>query len=210
MESYLFLYINGDNVWRRLTVSYCRDEPLAGSLELQLINSTDHRDKTERIFSEIRGIVDTMEFISELKMDRLALETKGTQLYINNWGHDLGFLISFPQVTSGLMSRFNCRLIPESSVSFVSLVNNHPVVGVDAALGRDMPSCDYESLGVFKVSLEDVMYIKVDICTPGGVAKFLDDTERDAQRHILKALLTNKQGTHVKARLLSLRPLRPL
>ncbi|KAI4171069.1 MAG: hypothetical protein LQ343_004481 [Gyalolechia ehrenbergii] len=168
--------------WRRVTVS-CdyRDAPI-DSLERDIQSLQFQRDKSARIYESIRSSLPEIQFYDTVT--NLKLETREERLHVHIT-EDVNEIIPYPSVNA--VQYLNCRRIPETDLCFESHMSGF----------------------VYKVSVDDEIFIKKEIPGPDSVDEFLYEinalTDLSGSNNVIqfRGLVVDKDNTVVKGLLIS-------
>ena len=200
-EIHVVVYIDSNNVWRRLTVMFTKSERPEGSFEDDLMEDTGGHvmGRSDRIYNTVRRYLDTMRLCNDAIVTRLVLATRDDEKL---WCDvSAGRTEIFPEVSSDRVRRLGCRLIPESSMQFLGFVDSD--IHREELSERSEDAWSRIKQGEYYVMLQGVVYIKIDFKDRDSVRVFLNETERDQQAGTVVGLAINQGGTHIKGRLVN-------
>ncbi|KAI9889991.1 MAG: hypothetical protein M1814_004609 [Vezdaea aestivalis] len=135
-----------DSVWRRVTVSCDYREAEPKSLEADLKVTPYQREKSEKIYEAIQESLIDIKFYNTVT--NLKLQTKEGRLHVHVT-EDIPELIPYPSVNG--IKHLACARYTESEVKFDSHLSGF----------------------VYKVSVEDQVFIKKEIPGPDAVEEFM-------------------------------------
>lgn len=145
-EKFFITYAEEPNKWRRVTVSCDYRELTPDSLEADLKSLHYQRDKSSRIYEAIRDSLPDIQFYDTVT--NLKLQTADGRLHVHVT-EDVNEIIPYPSLPA--LDHLSCRKFKESAVSFDSHISGF----------------------VYKVSVNNKMYIKKEIPGPDAVEEFL-------------------------------------
>ncbi len=145
-EKFFVTYAESPNKWRRVTVSCDYRSAQPDSLEGDLKELQYQRDKSARIYESIRESLADIQFYDTVT--NLKLETDEGRLHVHVT-EDVHEIIQYPPVTS--IAHLQCPRFPESSLQFDSHLSGF----------------------VYKVKIDDCVFIKKEIPGPDTVEEFL-------------------------------------
>lgn len=145
-EKFFITFAEEPNKWRRVTVScdYRVLEP--ESLEADLKSLHYQRDKSARIYEAIRDSLPDIQFYETVT--NLKLQTAEGRLHVHVT-EDVNEIIPYPSLTA--LDHLDCKQFRESDISFDSHISGF----------------------VYKVSVDNKMFIKKEIPGPDAVEEFL-------------------------------------
>lgn len=145
-EKFFITFAEEPNKWRRVTVScdYRKLEP--ESLEADLKSLHYQRDKSARIYEAIRDSLPDIQFYETVT--NLKLQTADGRLHVHVT-EDVNEIIPYPSVSA--LEHLDCKRFRESAICFDSHISGF----------------------VYKVSVDNKMYIKKEIPGPDAVEEFL-------------------------------------
>lgn len=145
-EKFFVTYAESPNHWRRVTISLdYRDAP-SGSLEEDLQHTRFQRDKSARIYESIRDSLPDIQFYDTVT--NLKLQTEHDRLHVHVT-EDIHEVIHYPPVSA--INHLHCRRIREDALIFDSHLSGF----------------------VYKVTVDDEVFIKKEIPGPDTVEEFL-------------------------------------
>ncbi|KAF2850559.1 hypothetical protein T440DRAFT_518273 [Plenodomus tracheiphilus IPT5] len=181
-EKFFITYAEEPNKWRRVTVScdYRRLEP--ESLESDLKTLHYQRDKSSRIYEAIRDSLPDIQFYETVT--NLKLETTDGRLHVHVT-EDVNEIIPYPSLSA--IEHLDCKRFKETAVSFDSHISGF----------------------VYKVSVNNRLYIKKEIPGPDAVEEFLYEINALCSLHESKSvirfegIIVDEQNELIKGLLIS-------
>ncbi|PBP19642.1 protein kinase domain-containing protein [Diplocarpon rosae] len=145
-EKFFVTFAETPTHWRRVTISLdYRDVP-EGSLEEELERTRFQREKSARIYEAIRDSLPEIQFYDTVT--NLKLQTENERLHVHVV-EDVSEIISYPPITA--INHLNCRRVREDALVFDSHLSGF----------------------VYKVRVDDQLFIKKEIPGPDTVDEFL-------------------------------------
>lgn len=145
-EKFFITFAEEPNKWRRVTVSCDYRELTPDSLEADLKSLHYQRDKSSRIYEAIRDSLPDIQFYDTVT--NLKLQTSDGRLHVHVT-EDVNEIIPYPSLAA--VGHLPCKKFKESAVSFDSHISGF----------------------VYKVSVNQKVYIKKEIPGPDAVEEFL-------------------------------------
>ncbi|KAF2732995.1 hypothetical protein EJ04DRAFT_440013 [Polyplosphaeria fusca] len=145
-EKFFITYAEEPNKWRRVTVSCDYRHLTPESLESDLKTLHYQRDKSARIYEAIRDSLPDIQFYDTVT--NLKLETADGRLHVHVT-EDVNEIIPYPSVSA--IDHLECRRYKERDISFDSHISGF----------------------VYKVGVDNTVYIKKEIPGPDAVEEFL-------------------------------------
>ncbi|KAF2464525.1 uncharacterized protein BDR25DRAFT_329196 [Lindgomyces ingoldianus] len=145
-EKFFITYAEEPNKWRRVTVSCDYREITPDSLEADLKSLHYQRDKCSRIYEAIRDSLPDIQFYDTVT--NLKLQTADGRLHVHVT-EDVNEIIPYPPLSA--LDHLDCKKFKENAVSFDSHISGF----------------------VYKVSVQNKVYIKKEIPGPDAVEEFL-------------------------------------
>ncbi|KAL8748865.1 MAG: hypothetical protein Q9184_007044, partial [Pyrenodesmia sp. 2 TL-2023] len=181
-EKFFLTYAETRQKWRRVTVS-CdyRDAPI-DSLERDIQSLSFQRDKSARIYESIRSSLLDIQFYDTVT--NLKLETRDERLHVHVT-EDVNEIIPYPSVNA--LQYLDCRRFRESDLCFESHMSGF----------------------VYKVSVNEEIFIKKEIPGPDSVDEFLYEinalTDLSGSSSVVQfqGLVVDEHDTVVKGLLIS-------
>lgn len=181
-EKFFVTYAQEPNLWRRVTVSCDYRNAPPSSLESDLKSLKYQRDKSQRIYEAIRESLSDIQFYDTVT--NLKLETEEGQLHVHVT-EDINEIIPYPLAEH--VGHVDCRRYCESELDFQSHLSGF----------------------VYKVSVDNRIFIKKEIPGPDTVDEFLYEVEalnslRGSKSVIdFHGLVVDEKGKLVKGLLIS-------
>ncbi|OAL45861.1 hypothetical protein IQ07DRAFT_614759 [Pyrenochaeta sp. DS3sAY3a] len=181
-EKFFVTYAEEPNKWRRVTVScdYRQLEP--ESLEADLKTLHYQRDKSSRIYEAIRDSLPDIQFYDTVT--NLKLQTSDGRLHVHVT-EDVNETIPYPPTSA--IDHLDCKRFKEHTVSFDSHISGF----------------------VYKVSVNNRVYIKKEIPGPDAVEEFLYEINalnslQDSQSVIgFEGIIVDERNESIKGLLIS-------
>ncbi|KAF1976443.1 hypothetical protein BU23DRAFT_48604 [Bimuria novae-zelandiae CBS 107.79] len=145
-EKFFITFAEEPNKWRRVTVSCDYRELEPESLEADLKSLHYQRDKSARIYEAIRDSLLDIQFYETVT--NLKLQTADGRLHVHVT-EDVNEIIPYPSLSA--LDHLDCKQFRESAICFDSHISGF----------------------VYKVSVDNRMYIKKEIPGPDAVEEFL-------------------------------------
>ncbi|KAL1598612.1 hypothetical protein SLS60_007752 [Paraconiothyrium brasiliense] len=145
-EKFFITFAEEPNKWRRVTVSIDYRELGPESLEADLKSLHYQRDKSARIYESIRDSLPDIQFYETVT--NLKLQTADGRLHVHVT-EDVNEIIPYPSLSA--LDHLDCKRFRERAICFDSHISGF----------------------VYKVSVDNKMYIKKEIPGPDAVEEFL-------------------------------------
>ena len=145
-EKFFVTYAETPTRWRRVTVSVDYRDASPNSLELELQHTQYQRDKSAKIYDAIRDSLPDIQFYDTVTNLKLATEHERLHVHVTE---DTNEVIHFPSVTA--IGHLDCLRVKEKDVEFDSHLSGF----------------------VYKVNVNDQVFIKKEIPGPDTVEEFL-------------------------------------
>ena len=181
-EKFFVTYAETPTHWRRVTISLDYRNAPKGSLEEELQKTRFQRDKSAHIYEAIRESLPDIQFYDTVT--NLKLQTENDRLHVHVV-EDLSEIISYPPVRA--ISHLNCRRVREDQLVFDSHLSGF----------------------VYKVRVDDQVFIKKEIPGPDTVDEFLYEInalhQLSGSHSVIKfgGVVLDNKGEHVKGLLIS-------
>ncbi|KAH8681390.1 kinase-like domain-containing protein [Xylariales sp. PMI_506] len=145
-EKFFVTYRETDSVWRRVTISLDYRNAPEGSLENELARTKFQREKSAKIYEDIRESLQDIQFYSTVT--NLKLQTTDGRLHVHVM-EDVNEIIHYPTVQ--MVQHLGCQLVCEKDLEFDSHMSGF----------------------VYKVRVNGHILIKKEIPGPDTVDEFL-------------------------------------
>jgi serine/threonine protein kinase len=181
-EKFFVTYAETPTHWRRVTISLDYRNAPPGSLEEELVRTRFQRDKSARIYEAIRESLPDIQFYDTVT--NLKLQTENDRLHVHVV-EDIAEIISYPPVKA--ISHLACRRVPEDELMFDSHLSGF----------------------VYKVTVNDEVFIKKEIPGPDTVDEFLYEInalhQLSGSRSVINfgGVVLDRKGEIVKGLLIS-------
>ncbi|KAH8804992.1 hypothetical protein F5884DRAFT_798070 [Xylogone sp. PMI_703] len=181
-EKFFVTYAETPTHWRRVTISLDYRHAPPHSLEEELLNTKFQRDKSARIYEAIRDSLQDIQFYDTVT--NLKLQTENDRLHVHVV-EDLSEIIAYPPIKS--INHLKCRRVREDQLVFDSHLSGF----------------------VYKVTLDNQVFIKKEIPGPDTVDEFLYEINAlhrlSGSRSVIQfgGVVVDKTGEHVKGLLIS-------
>ncbi|ORX99137.1 hypothetical protein BCR34DRAFT_495571 [Clohesyomyces aquaticus] len=181
-EKFFLTYAEEPNKWRRVTVSCDYREIVPQTLEADLKSLHYQRDKSARIYEAIRDSLPDVQFYDTVT--NLKLQTANGRLHVHVT-EDINEIIPYPLISA--LDHLDCKIFNERAVSFDSHISGF----------------------VYKVLVQNKVYIKKEIPGPDAVEEFLYEINalsslQDSKSVIkFEGIIVDDKGELIKGLLIS-------